>query len=145
MIQISASLVLKAMLTRGMEEATSKCIDIKEFSNTSVEHFLEYLYTGTILFDEDASPCLVQLWVMGDKYNVPGLVHFVESLQEHITLENMIGIYLDADTSKAMPIKYVCLALISKKTKELLVEIKLHPEHVQACMFLQLIEKGVSF
>ena len=55
---------------------------------------------------------------MGDKYDVPSLVEFVESLrEEHITLENVIGVFIEADTLEAAPIRETYLALISKKTK----------------------------
>ena len=150
MFQISASRVFKAMLTSGMEETVSKCVDLKEFSNTAVEHFLEFVYTGTLTVDEDEdedeSSSLVQLWVMGDKYDVPSLVEFVESLrEEHITLKNVIGIFIEADTLEAAPIRDTCLALISKKTKDLLEEIEKLPHHNQVKMFHQLIKKGVSF
>ena len=143
---MSASRVLKAMLTSGMEETVSKHIDLKEFSDISVELFLEYVYTGTILMNEGEGACLVQLWVMGDKYDIPSLVQFVESLrEEHITLENVIDIFLRADTSEAAPIRDSCVALISKETKKFLGEIKMLPHHVQASMFQQLVERDVSF
>ena len=146
LVQMSASRVFKAMLTIGMEETVSKCIDIKEFSDISVEMFLEYVYTGTILLYEDEGASLVQLWVMGDKYDVPSLVQFVESLhEEHITLENVIAVFLDADTLGARPIRDTCVALISKKTTELLGEIEELPHRVQARLLQQLIKKGVSF
>ena len=148
---MSASRVFMAMLTSGMEETVSKCIDMEEYSNTAVKHFLEYLYTGTLLLDEDEdddededededeSSCLVQLWVMGDKYDVPSLVEFVESLrEEHITMENVIGVFIEVDALEAAPIRDTCLALISKKIQEL-------PHHAQAKIFQQLIKKGVSF
>ena len=178
--------MFEAMLTSRMEETVSKCIDLKEYSKTVVKHFLEFVYTGTLLLDGDEdeddnedddededvdedehkdmdeheveggteergedekkSSFIVQLWVMGDKYDVPSLVEHVESLRkEHITVENVIGVYVEADTSEAAPIRDTCLALISKKTKELLGEIEGLPHHVQAKLFQQLIKQGVSF
>lgn len=110
--------MLKAMLTSEMEEATSKRINMEEFSNDTVEYFLEYLYKGTLELYTDDSSCLVHLWVMGDKYDILGLVELVESLQMDCSrVENVMDIYLDANTFEVVPLRDTCLALISKKKK----------------------------
>lgn len=61
---------------------------------------------------------------MDGKYDILSLVEFVESLQEkHITSENVMDINLIVDRLKAAPTRDTYLAVMSKKTKELLEEI----------------------
>ena len=132
---MGGSQVLKAMLTSGVEEAISNCIDMNDFSIKAVVYFLEYLYTGTLSLndDDDEEDWFVQLWVMADKYDVPSLGDYIEILQiDYITSDNLISIYLDADTSEAAPIRDFCLTLIGKMPEEYVGKIQELPQHSQA-------------
>ena len=142
---MAASDVLKAMFTSGMKETQTKCVDMSGFSDLALEQLLEFMYTGDIIQDREPILHIAQLWALGDKYNVYGLLEYVNRAQrKYITLENVIGVFVDADKFCAQTRKDSCLAIMGKDLKKLLGEIEKLPEDMLVRMFRDLIVLGVS-
>ena len=115
------------------------------FSDLALEQLLEFMYTGEIIEDHEPILYLAQLWALGDKYNVYGLHEYINRVQRnYITLENVIGVFVDADTFGVQTVKDSCLAIMGKDLNNLLGEIEQLPEDMLVRMFRDLIVKGVS-
>lgn len=126
---MATSPVIKAMLTTDMEETQTRCVKMGERSHLAVRQFLEYAYTGHMSYEACKTLCVAHLWAMGDKYLVPRLVECVEdSHKSHITLENDMGVFIDADTFEAKVVRDSCLALRSKKRKLLREKVEKLPD-----------------
>merc|ERR1719265_714982 len=67
----AASPVFAAMLKGEMRESKTQTIHITDADENSVEHTLEYIYTGCVA--EGTSCASV---VLGHKYDIPGLVEY---------------------------------------------------------------------
>ena len=145
LMQMAASPVLKAMFTADMEETRTSCVEMKEFSHLAVEQFLEYVYTGQMRSEACKTLCVAHLWAMWDKYFVPGLVECVEdSHKSHITLENVMDVFIDADIFEAKVVRDSCLALISKKRKLLREKVEELPDVVAVKMFRLWVDSEVN-
>jgi hypothetical protein len=81
----AASPVFAAMLGTEMTESTTQQIVISDSDEKSVEHFVEYIYTGNVA---EGTGC--QAVVLGHKYDIPGLVEFAAPVAlGNLTAENV--------------------------------------------------------
>ena len=79
MFQMAMSPVLAAMASSNMVEGSSRKIEISDFPFETVKAFFEFLYMGHLpshVFCED----LIDLWALGDKYDVPSLRCYMEKI-----------------------------------------------------------------
>lgn len=103
------------------------------------------LYKGEINKSLETKLYIAQLWALGDKYNVNGLKKYIHRVQrKYISLENVVGVYADADILDVEPLKEICLTVMGKDLKKLLNEIEQLPEDMLVRMLRGLIVHGVS-
>ncbi|GBN31493.1 Speckle-type POZ protein B [Araneus ventricosus] len=69
--------VFLAMFTGEMKEKTSKCVEIEDLENDTLEKFLAFLYTDN--FEESQWNSVVELYYAADKYQVERLKCFCRS------------------------------------------------------------------
>lgn len=83
----AASEVFAAMLDSDMKESQAREILISDADEESVQHMLEYIYTGCVA--ERASCGMI---VLGHKYDIPGLVEYASPVAlGNITPDNCVG------------------------------------------------------
>ncbi|GBN82625.1 Speckle-type POZ protein [Araneus ventricosus] len=88
--------VFLAMFTGEMKEKTSKCVEIEDLENDTLEKFLAFLYTDS--FEESQLNAVVELYYAADKYQVERLKFFCRSFfANNINISNVCDLLMLAD------------------------------------------------
>ncbi|GBN67424.1 Protein maternal effect lethal 26, partial [Araneus ventricosus] len=88
--------VFLAMFTGEMKEKTSKCVEIEDLENDTLEKFLAFLYTDS--FEESQWNAVVELYYAADKYQVERLKFFCCSFfANNIDVSNVCDLLMLAD------------------------------------------------
>ncbi|GBN31509.1 Speckle-type POZ protein, partial [Araneus ventricosus] len=88
--------VFLAMFTGEMKEKTSKCVEIEDLENDTLEKFLAFLYTDS--FEESQWKAVVELYYAADKYQVERLKFFCCSFfANNIDVSNVCDLLMLAD------------------------------------------------
>lgn len=96
--------VLRAMLEKPMKENLEAEMTM-DYSDTIIENFLQFLYTGTTEEDILAAAPFTFL-KLGDYYNVPGLKKISEdAMLKSLTTTNMVSYFIQGDIHNGMRIR----------------------------------------
>ncbi|GBN31498.1 TD and POZ domain-containing protein 5 [Araneus ventricosus] len=97
--------VFLAMFTGEMKEKTSKCVEIEDLENYTLEKFLAFLYTDS--FEESEWNAVVELYYAADKYQVEGLKCFCSSFfANNIDHLNVCDLLILADRHSDSDLKF---------------------------------------
>ena len=103
----------KAMFTSGMKESTQTKIEIKDWSYSSYNHMMEYLYTGCI---QDFNPTIgLEVIGLADSLGLENLKSLCENTLIHsVDNENVVALLMDAHQFSALELKKFCMSYVVK-------------------------------
>ena len=111
--------VFEAMLSSTMIENVASTIAITHFPTLPVEAFIEFLYKGRLSL-ESLQENAIELWSLGDKYDVPSLQEVVEQhIEECIEEHNVSDLLLKSSELGASQIRALCIEFIVNNKKML--------------------------
>ena len=113
--------VFRKMLDGEMHESRANKIVITDFPRVAVEAFVHYLYYDDILDDPvDLNEYSVDLWGLGEKYEVVKLQKLIANLQaQFVTVHNVVDLLSRVEVYGASTYKDFCLRFMVKNAKSI--------------------------
>ena len=113
------SLVFRKMLNGEMRESKANKIVITDFPRVAVEAFVHYLYHDEIP-PMDLNEYSVDLWGLGEKYEVVKLQEFIAKLQaQFVTVHNVVDLLSRVEVYGASKYKYFRLRFMVKNANSI--------------------------
>ncbi len=114
-IFLARSPVFEAMLNHDTKEIQENVIKITDFDHEIVEEMVRYLHTDEV---PKLKELALELLVIGNKYDLPGLVRICKNfLKENITEINFASILITADQLEIADLKDTAFEFIINNHK----------------------------